>query len=136
MDNAKTITLRHFEPALRIESVIYPDEVWYSMAGAGKAETASLQGRVKLHIFEPSGRRIWTVVGSSREYWQSPLRNFCSCSGFHYNKSSGRKGCSHLDAIGIANSTNKIEKIVFSDEEYVGFVAGIVRSIPGATFEY
>ncbi len=105
------------------------------MKGASRAETTSLQGRVKLHVFEPSGRRIWTVVGSGREYWQSTARNFCSCSGFHYNKTSGKKGCSHLDAILIAGSTGRIDEIAFSDEEFAGFVAGLIRSMPGAASE-
>ena len=25
--------------------------------------------RVKLHLFEPSQRKIWTVVGTGEEYW-------------------------------------------------------------------
>ena len=35
--------------------------------------------RIKLHVFEPSNRKIWTVVGSDREYWLDPDLDFCSC---------------------------------------------------------
>ena len=28
--------------------------------------------RVKLHLFEPSKRKIWTVVGKGEEHWVDP----------------------------------------------------------------
>jgi len=34
--------------------------------------------RVKLHLFEPSNRKIWTVVGMDKEYWFDPELDFCS----------------------------------------------------------
>ena len=38
------------------------------------------QNRVKLHLFEPSQRSIWTIVGKEKEHWLDPESNFCSCS--------------------------------------------------------
>ncbi len=34
--------------------------------------------RVKLHLFNPSKREIWTIVGKEKEHWIDPNSNFCS----------------------------------------------------------
>ncbi len=34
-----------------------------------KIDSVISENRVKLHIFEPSQRKIWTVVGKEKEYW-------------------------------------------------------------------
>ena len=34
--------------------------------------------RVKLHVFEPSQRKIWTVVGKGEEHWIDPDGHYCS----------------------------------------------------------
>ena len=44
-----------------------------------RLEAIVSEKRVKLHVFEPSGRRIWTVVGKGEEHWVDPESNFCSC---------------------------------------------------------
>ena len=36
--------------------------------------------RVKLHLFNPSKREIWTVVGKAKEHWIDPDSEYCSCS--------------------------------------------------------
>ena len=40
--------------------------------------------RVKLHLFNPSQRKIWTVVGKGEEHWVDPEGCFCSCPGFYF----------------------------------------------------
>nr|AIE94410.1 hypothetical protein [uncultured marine thaumarchaeote AD1000_46_C12]AIE94478.1 hypothetical protein [uncultured marine thaumarchaeote AD1000_46_F05] len=42
------------------------------------------QNRVKLHLFETSQRKIWTIVGKEKEHWIDPELNFCSCSGYYF----------------------------------------------------
>ena len=94
--------------------------------------------RIKLHNFEPSNRKIWTVVGTEKEYWLDPDLDFCSCPGYYFNNE-----CYHLDTLiaaikddkGIIESKkidwekNKIEIITFSDNEYEGFIAGLLADL-------
>ena len=49
--------------------------------------------RVKLHIFDPSQRKIWTVVGKGKEHWLDPDLNFCSCAGFYFGKKGSGRLC-------------------------------------------
>ena len=34
-----------------------------------KIDSLLSEKRIKLHLFEPSNRKIWTVVGADKEYW-------------------------------------------------------------------
>ena len=38
-----------------------------------KIKSSVYSGRVKLHIFEPSKRKIWTIVGKEKEHWLDPV---------------------------------------------------------------
>ncbi len=103
-----------------------------------KINTILSEKRIKLHIFEPSNRKIWTVVGTEKEYWLDPDLDFCSCPGYYFNNQ-----CYHLDTLtfalrvddGILESKefnsikNKIEKITFSDHEYENFVASLLSDL-------
>ena len=94
--------------------------------------------RIKLHFFEPSNRKIWTVVGTEKEYWLDPDLDFCSCPGYYFNNK-----CYHLDTLaavipvdnGVIESMefdwakNKIEIIMFSDDEYVDFIASLLSDL-------
>ena len=82
--------------------------------------------RIKLHIFEPSNRKIWTVVGTEKEYWLEPDLDFCSCPGYYFNKSNGKNGCYHLESFKMAMTKNKIELTTFSDHEYGSFINGLL----------
>ena len=53
-----------------------------------KIESVVSEKRIKLHVFEPSQRKIWTVVGKEKEYWIEPELNFCSCQSFYFNSVS------------------------------------------------
>ena len=85
--------------------------------------------RVKLHVFEPSQRKIWTVVGKGSEYWVDPDAIYCSCPGFYFGKLNGKTTCYHLESAELAQKENKIEKIVFSDEEYSDFLSGLISDL-------
>lgn len=84
-------------------------------------------GGVKLHAFEPSGRRVWTVVGDGEERWVDPLRGYCSCPAFDFARLRGGGGsCYHLEAVRSADSRGRSSVVMFSDDEYAGLVAALL----------
>lgn len=85
--------------------------------------------RVKFHVFEPSQREIWTVVGKGKEYWLDPDGEYCSCPGYYFGKLAGKNLCYHLESVLLAKKENKFEKIVFSDDEYSVFLAGLISDL-------
>ncbi|MDH3677730.1 MAG: hypothetical protein OEQ12_05450 [Nitrosopumilus sp.] len=97
--------------------------------GPDKVESLISERRVKLHVFEPSQRIVWTVVGKGKEHWLDPDAEFCSCPGYYFGKLSGKKSCYHLESVLLAKKENKFEKIVFSDEEYVDFLASLISDL-------
>ena len=95
----------------------------------GKIEIVISEKRIKLHIFEPSQRKIWTVVGKEKEYWIEPELNFCSCESFYFNSIEGKNDCYHLQSLGLAQKENKVEQIKFSDDEFSDFISGLVSDL-------
>ncbi len=82
--------------------------------------------RVKLHVFEPSNRRIWTVVGAGGEYWVDVDLEFCSCAGFYFSRLHGKEWCYHLESLKIAIDKKKFETVNFSDDEYGDFIYSLI----------
>jgi predicted nucleic acid-binding Zn finger protein len=85
--------------------------------------------RVKLHIFEPTRRKIWTVVGKGEEHWIDPDSNYCSCPGFYFGKLNGKMTCYHLESAQLARNENKVEEIIFSDDEFSGFLSALISNL-------
>ncbi len=85
--------------------------------------------RVKLHIFEPSQRKIWTVVGKGKEHWIDPDSNYCACPGFYFGKLIGKSICYHLESAQLARKENQVEKIIFSDDEFSDFLSGLITDL-------
>ena len=85
--------------------------------------------RVKLHIFEPTQRKIWTVVGKGQEHWIDPDCNYCSCPGFYFGKLNGKTTCYHLESAHLARNQNQVEEIVFSDDEFSDFLSGLIDDL-------
>ncbi len=85
--------------------------------------------RVKLHIFEPTRRKIWTVVGKGEEHWIDPDGLFCSCPGFYFGKLNGKMICYHLESAQLAIAENKIEEIIFSDDEFSDFLRSLISDL-------
>lgn len=85
--------------------------------------------RVKLHVFEPSQRKIWTVVGLGEEYWIDPDDSYCSCPGFYFGKLNGKTTCYHLESTYLARKDNQIETIIFSDDEFSDFLSGLISDL-------
>lgn len=94
-----------------------------------KIDSAVSQKRIKLHIFQPSQRKIWTVVGVGEEYWLDPDLEYCSCPGYYFGKLNGKKSCYHLDSLQLAKKENKVETIFFSDDEFEDFISGIISDL-------
>ena len=59
--------------------------------------------RVKLHLFNPSKREIWTVVGKAKEHWIDPDSEYCSCSGYYFGMIKNKKPCYHLELVQVLN---------------------------------
>lgn len=84
------------------------------------------QGRVKLHLFQPSKRLIWTVIGTDNEYWADLQIMFCSCKSYYYKPVSGMQSCYHLQSLALSIAQNKFDKIEFHDSEYNGFIRALI----------
>jgi len=77
------------------------------------------QNRVKQYIFEPSERRVWIVVGKSRDYEILPKARFCACDDYYFRVISGKTTlCYHLIAQKLAEALGKFTLIKESDEMY------------------
>jgi len=94
-----------------------------------RIESVVSEKRVKLHIFEPSKRKIWTVVGKGKEYWLDPDAEYCSCNGYYFGRLNEKTTCYHLESVYLAKQENKVETIVFSDDEYDDFLSGLISDL-------
>ena len=94
-----------------------------------RIESVVSEKRVKLHVFEPSKRKIWTVVGKGKEHWLDPESEYCSCNGYYFGRLNEKTTCYHLESAYLAKQENKIETIVFSDDEYDDFLSGLITDL-------
>ena len=94
-----------------------------------RIESMVSESRVKQHIFEPSMRKIWTVVGKEKEYWLDPELDFCSCAGFYFANIVKQTRCYHLDLVVQAIKDDKVDIVKFSDDEYEDFLSGIIADL-------
>lgn len=94
-----------------------------------RIESVVSEKRVKLHVFEPSKRKIWTVVGKGKEHWLDPESEYCSCNGYYFGRLNEKTTCYHLESAYLAKQENKIETIVFSDDEYDDFLSGLISDL-------
>ena len=76
----------------------------------------------KVHVFEPSGRRVWTVVGPGSEHWVDPGARVCTCRAFRFGAGTE---CAHIAEARRGGH----ETVAFSDEEFAGFVGGLLADI-------
>jgi predicted nucleic acid-binding Zn finger protein len=88
-----------------------------------KAIEAASGGCVKRHTFLPSGRFIYTVVGSNTDEFIDPEKSFCSCESYFYGVLSTKvKYCYHILSYKIADESGLIREVQFDDEEYDTFM--------------
>jgi predicted nucleic acid-binding Zn finger protein len=77
------------------------------------------QNKVKLYVFDPSGRRVWIVVGKSQDYQILPNAEFCACDDYYFKVIGGKAPlCYHLIAQKLAEALGKFNLIRESDEKY------------------
>ncbi len=88
-----------------------------------KAVEAAFGGYVKRHLFLPSGRAVYTVVGSNADELIEPESSFCSCESYFYGVLSGKaKQCYHVLGYRIADEAGLVREVRFDDEEFDGFL--------------
>lgn len=91
-----------------------------------KALDAALAGCVKKHLFLPSGRFIYTVVGSNADEFIEPSRPYCSCESYFYTVLSNKaRFCYHTLGYKIAQESGLVREVTFDDEEYDGFMRAL-----------
>ena len=83
-------------------------------------------GGVKLHLFQPSGRAIWSVVGKDQEHWLDPELGFCSCKNYYFRSLSRCEPCYHLKSVNQATLEKKYVTIEFDDSDYNGFFKAMI----------
>ena len=89
------------------------------------------EGRVKVHRFNPSGREIWTVVGSRGDQLVIESQPYCTCRHFHFTVLGGRdRTCYHLSAVKKAKQVSKFVTIEINDAEYGRFLAMLASDVP------
>lgn len=94
-----------------------------------RIESVVSEKRVKQHVFEPSQRQIWTVVGKDNEYWVDTEGGYCSCPAFYFGKLNGKESCYHLESAELAKKKNSFETIIFADEEFADFIYGLISDL-------
>ncbi len=86
--------------------------------------------RIKLHRFLPSGREIWTAVGSDGDNLLNNSQPYCSCRDFHFRLITDKEiECYHLLALRIAIKSKKYDSFNFHDEEYYFFIHGLIEEL-------
>lgn len=95
----------------------------------GNVESIVSSSGVKLHLFEPSNRKIWTVVGKENEHWLDLDLTYCSCEDYYYNAMEKGGQCYHLKAIKSAQEQDKVEIVHFSDFEFDSFMTALVDDV-------
>lgn len=88
-----------------------------------RAVDTVLEGAVKRHLFSPSGRVLYTVVGRSGDEFIDAEKPFCSCAHYFFRVLGGRDQiCYHLLAHEIARESGLYHEVEFDDSEFGTFV--------------
>lgn len=107
------------------------------MEGEGREERAQKlvdDLRVKQHLFLPSERAVWTVVGRDGDmilnFDTSAGLQYCSCNDFHFRVLGGEiPECYHLIAARSAFDQRKYCVTNFSDDEYESFLRSLLADV-------
>ena len=95
-----------------------------------KAIDAVISGGVKECRFLPSGRRVFSVVGTLGDEFVDPERPYCSCSNFFFRVIGGKEElCYHLLSYRIAVKTGRVAVLEFSDDEYGEYLSAIIKDV-------
>ncbi len=99
------------------------------MKESGNVDSIVSSNGVKLHLFQPSNRKIWTVVGKDNEHWLDSDLGYCSCEDYYYNAMEKGRQCYHLQAVKAAITQDKVETITFQDSEFESFISALVQDV-------
>ncbi|HJS65179.1 MAG TPA: hypothetical protein VJ767_10010 [Nitrososphaeraceae archaeon] len=91
--------------------------------------TIGSYSRIKLHIFVPSNRKIWTIVSKNNEYWLDLDLDYCTCKYYFFKTLSGKDSCIHLKSLAEALRLKEYDRIEFQDDEYVGFLTSLLKDV-------
>jgi len=95
-----------------------------------KIEKLVEERRVKRHLFMPSRRELWTVVGLDSEHLIFPELPYCTCGHFYFSVLSGRsKLCYHLEGAERAMKENAFETVDFDDSEYAHMLHVLIDDV-------
>jgi predicted nucleic acid-binding Zn finger protein len=95
-----------------------------------KAIDTVLVGGVKECRFLPSGRRIFSVVGTQGDEFIDPERPYCSCSNFFFRVMGGREElCYHLLSYKIAVKTGHVAVVEFGDDEFGEYLSATIKDV-------
>jgi len=95
-----------------------------------RALATVLAGGVKESRFQPSGRRLLTVVGNLGDEFIDPEGPYCSCSDFFFKVVGGKdEVCYHLLSHRIASKAGMVDVVEFSDEEYPQVLRAVVADV-------
>jgi predicted nucleic acid-binding Zn finger protein len=84
-----------------------------------KAIDAVLNDDIKEHVFTPSRRVVYTVVGRNGDEFVDPNKPYCSCNHFYFRVLGNQDQlCYHLLSYEIASQVGAFDKIEFDDDEY------------------
>jgi predicted nucleic acid-binding Zn finger protein len=84
-----------------------------------RALKAVEERRVKKYVFKPSGRVVWIIVGTERDYQTIPSINYCICDDFYFHVISHEVGlCYHLLAQVLSEALGKFELFTAHDRMY------------------
>lgn len=92
-------------------------------------DTANSYSRIKLHIFVPSDRKIWTIVTKNNEYWLDLELDYCTCKYYFFKTLSGKDRCIHLKSLAEALRLEDYDRVEFQDDEYVGFLTSLLKDV-------
>lgn len=85
---------------------------------------------VRCHKFAPSGRVLWTFVGSEGDHLVDDEVHYCSCSHFYYRVLGDKDStCHHLESLKLAKVTNSGATFAFDDSEYVPFLTALLGDL-------
>lgn len=93
---------------------------------SGKRCILSIFPSLKCHLFEPSKKMIWTIVGKHHEYWIDLGLDYCSCNDYYFRTLSGQGLCYHL-VYAKEKINSKVDTVRFSDSEYHDFVRAVIN---------
>jgi predicted nucleic acid-binding Zn finger protein len=96
---------------------------------SGNVDSIVSSNGVKLHLFEPSNRKVWTVVGKDNEHWLDSDLGYCSCEDYYYTAMEKGRQCYHLQAVTAAIKQDKVETVTFQDSEFESFISALVQDM-------